>query len=79
MPCKTIVMGDGVTVIACSRGQSRKRCKCGRPADLLCDFPLSGAKSGKTCDMPICRSCATRVGPNRDYCPAHARMTAEKR
>jgi len=74
MPCKVIAAGDGGVIIACSRGQQRQRCACGRPADRLCDYPLRGAKAGQTCSRPICSRCATRVGPNRDYCPAHARM-----
>jgi len=74
MPCKTIVMGDGVHVIACSRGGTQKRCQCGRAATKLCDYPLRGRKKGKTCDAPLCDTCAVSVGPDRDYCRPHARM-----
>lgn len=50
----------------CSACKSRRHTK-------LCDFALTGKKAGQTCDAPLCDRCATRVGPNRDYCPAHAR------
>lgn len=60
----------------CSRGGRRKtRCKgspsCVRFSSLLCDFPLSGAKSGKTCSLPICDTCARTMGPDLHYCPVH--------
>lgn len=64
---------------ACSRGGSSQRCSsCGSwvKRAVLCDAPIASAKAGKTCDRVLCSSCAVRVGPNRDLCPAHAR--AEK-
>lgn len=74
MPCIPFRSADGsVTGIACSRGP-RTRCKCGRVATLLCDWPLHGSKEGQTCDRPLCSRCATNVGPDRDYCPSHAEM-----
>ena len=72
MPCNFIDLGNGVSIVACSRGS--KRCRCGRPRSKLCDFPLKGSKLGQTCDEPLCDRCAKRVGQNRDYCPAHARV-----
>jgi len=78
-PCRVITDSSGHAVgWVCSRGrQASKPCVgCGRPSDLLCDYPLHGEKNGKTCDKPICRRCAKHVGHNRDFCPAHARMTA---
>lgn len=58
------------------RGRGRrKNCKaCGARATKLCDFPLSGAKAGKTCDADICDRCATRIDTDVDYCPPHARL-----
>ena len=38
--------------------EKRKRCACGRRADLLCDWKVAGKKSG-TCDAPICSRCTT--------------------
>jgi len=78
MPCDPFVvtLPDGSTVkgFVCSRGQKQPpRCKCGRKAPLLCDQPLTGPKTGKTCDRPLCERCATEVGPDRHLCPAHAR------
>ena len=41
---------------------------CGMPSGLLCDFP---AARKKTCDKPICKSCAIKVAANVDFCPDH--------
>lgn len=71
-----IVEDGAVTIIAC--GRRRKRCACGRIATKKCDFPLSGAKGGTTCDADICDGCATPIGPNVDYCGPHDRL-AKKR
>lgn len=48
---------------------------CGRFSTKLCDFPIKVGDIGhtRTCDAPMCDACATRVGPNRDYCPNHAK------
>ncbi len=48
----------------------RKTCRfCSRTYydGKLCDYPVGG----KTCDAPMCNGCATRVGPDLDYCPNH--------
>lgn len=48
-----------------------KPCKCGAISTLQCDYPtLAG-----TCDAYLCRQCAVRVGPNRDYCRTHPEDT----
>lgn len=72
MICNNYTTPGGVSFIACSSG-TRKRCKCGEPADILCDEPLRGGKRGKTCSAPCCRSCATNIGKDKDLCPPHAR------
>jgi hypothetical protein len=78
MPCTPFRSQDGrISGFVCSRGRRSKSCKCGRPSTLLCDQPLTGKKEGKTCDAPICRGCATEIGPDRHLCPVHARA-AEK-
>ena len=71
MPCT--VVGNA---IICSRGGRRTvLCAyCGRPQEVLCDFPLTGARARQTCDKPMCRACATHVEPDEDYCRAHAKM-----
>ena len=74
-PCQVIDVPGGQAIV-CSRGET-KRCSCGNRMTKLCDWPLTGGKAGKTCDRPMCDKCATRVGPNRDFCPAHARMADE--
>jgi hypothetical protein len=74
MGCTIFDFGDGTTAIICSRGERKRYCSCGRVANKLCDFPLHGSKTGKTCDRPICDRCATSVGEDRDYCPPHSRQ-----
>lgn len=83
MTCKITRLGGaeagsaGAVVIVCSRGArpSKARCSvpdCPHPATKLCDYPLRGRKAGKTCDRKLCEQHATTMGPDRDYCPAHA-------
>lgn len=75
---------DGSTAIAHMSGSNLPRpCawpdfknpreRCCRWATTLCDFPVG---EGKTCDRPMCKRHATSVGPDRDYCPAHAQPAA---
>jgi hypothetical protein len=71
MPCDVRNFGN-VTVVVCSRRRKSPPCSCGRPSVKLCDFPLTGPKTGTTCDKPICDRCATSVGENLDYCRVHA-------
>lgn len=70
MGCETLTDENGHVVgFICAHGRSREKCwKCGRPASLLCDYPVG---EGKTCDKPLCRACAIHVGHDRDYCPDH--------
>lgn len=71
MTCEKIAMPGGGVAIVCSRGRrTPPKCRCGRPATLLCDHPKS---KGGTCDKPICAACASEVGPDRHHCPAHDR------
>lgn len=77
MGCDRIDLGNGTTAIVCSRGR-RRTPKCQEPGcawagERQCDYPLRGEKAGKTCDRYLCRRHAQRVGPNKDYCPAHAK------
>lgn len=68
--------GGGVVGFACTRGRSRARCQepgCTREHDVLCDFPLTGAATGRTCDRKCCRGPAKSAGKDRNYCLAHAR------
>lgn len=78
MPCRTINLGNGATAIVCTRGERRHRCKeCGHAASRQCDYPLRGKASGRTCSAYLCARCAVVVGPDRDYCPPHARLAAK--
>ena len=74
MPCRPVDLGNGVTAIVCSKGD-RRSCKCGRRSTKLCDYPLRGKKQGRTCDAPLCDRCATSVGRDKDYCPAHVEIS----
>jgi len=74
--CERVDIGNGTYAIVCTRGH-RQRCKCGRPSTKLCDYPLSGAKAGKTCSRPMCDGCSTRVG-SLDYCRPHAEASGTK-
>ncbi len=79
MRCETNKSGGG-TVILCYRGHRRKNCACCPSlATHLCDFKLKGAKSGKTCDMPLCSRHSVSVGKDRDLCPAHDRLLKSSR
>lgn len=69
MACEHVTMPAGGRAIVCS---SRQRCDCGRNSTLLCDWIVSGKKSG-TCDKPICRWCTTSPAAGKDLCRAHAR------
>ena len=42
---------------------------CRGMSSLLCDAPVGD--EGGTCDMPLCDSCATEIGPDRHLCPKH--------
>jgi len=68
MACRTIKV-DGVAAILCTRGRGRRKCSvCGKPADILCDWPTSTG----ACDKPLCRRHAIQgPGPNTDYCQSH--------
>lgn len=71
MPCNDVRLPGGGVAIACSRGRRRRCFHCGKlGATLLCDGPVAVKK---TCDRPICVSCSTPDGPERDYCRDCAR------
>lgn len=72
MPCDRVRLPGGGTAIVCS-SRKRKRCECGRPATLLCDWKIG---DGKTCDAPICTICAEHVGPDKHLCRKHSEAYA---
>jgi hypothetical protein len=70
MTCEHVSLPGGGSAIVCS-SRRRQRCKCGRPATLLCDWKVPSKKSG-TCDAPICDQCTTSPAAGKDVCPKHA-------
>ncbi len=78
MACRPIFDASGKQIgIACGSRARTQKCKCGNPSTRLCDHKLTGSKAGSTCDAPLCGQCATRIGPNLDLCPAHARAVVK--
>jgi hypothetical protein len=71
MTCEHVTLPGGARAIVCS-SRRRPRCKCGRPAPLLCDWKVAGKKSG-TCDANLCGKCTTSPKPDKDLCPDHAK------
>lgn len=80
MTCNPFDLGNGVRGFVCSRGR-RSRAPCSacksREHELLCDHPLSGKLTGKTCSAKLCRSCSKSVD-GKDLCPPHARLHASQ-
>lgn len=72
MTCERVPLPGGGHAIVCGTRQRRKRCACGRPADLLCDWKVPSRRSG-TCDKPVCDQCTASPAPDKDLCPDHAR------
>jgi hypothetical protein len=71
MTCQKINLGDGTVAIVCSRSRKAAKCQfCQEPHTRLCDYPVA---PGKTCDAKLCGWHAHRVGPEKDYCPTHAK------
>lgn len=75
MNCQRVSLPTGGAAIVCGT-RRREKCKCGRPATLLCDWKVPTKSSG-TCDAPICASCSTSPAPDKDLCRAHAAEFAE--
>lgn len=69
MVCDRVTLLGGQAAIVCSSGP-RKRCKCGRPATLACDWKVPTRRSG-TCDAAMCDRCGTNVAEGKDLCPKH--------
>ena len=68
-----------VVAIVCTRGARHQACStpgCRNNATLQCDFAVTRKGKPGTCDRYVCRVCAVRVGPDLDYCAAHARLRA---
>jgi len=61
--------GGGVAFVDGGKPRGWRCGFCFLGAALRCDWPVA---EGKTCDARMCPDHATKVGPDRDYCPAHA-------
>ncbi len=70
MTCERVTLPGGATAIVCG-SRRRPKCKCGRPARLLCDWKVPTKRSG-TCDAPICDRCTVSPAPGKDLCQVHA-------
>lgn len=70
MPCNLVKLQTGETAFVCTSGR-RKRCACGKPATLECDWKVKDRRSG-TCDRPICAACTTKPAEGKDLCREHA-------
>ncbi|MDQ1344853.1 MAG: hypothetical protein QG586_383 [Pseudomonadota bacterium] len=52
----------------CGAGEPEHVCSCGFVSDLLCDYPMG---DGKTCDLPLCSTCAKQIGEDKHLCEIH--------
>ena len=77
MGCRTIFINGVAIGIGCDRGRRSHTCTSCKAygANLQCDYRVK-TKSG-TCDRWLCRKCAVKVSPDRDYCPPHHRLSQE--
>lgn len=77
MGCRTIMVGE-THVIVCSRGNGARCDAAGCTAEsvALCDYPLHGEKTGKTCDRRMCKRHRNPVAGKSDvdYCGVHFRL-----
>lgn len=75
MPCHRIETPQG-TIIACTRGQSRKCHYCSSKATIACDYPTPERSSG-TCGRPCCPYHAVNISKGVDYCKDHSLLRSE--
>lgn len=74
MGCDTVQLGDGRTIIVCSRGQRQQKCSaCSRPAVALCDYKVIRKGKTATCDSPMCEQHRHPVPgmTDTDWCEGH--------
>ena len=82
MPMRsTLIRDDKGAVIgrACYR-EPAHRCAttgCSGAGVILCDFPVKRRGRETTCNRRVCRTCAKRIGEDHDFCPPHARVSAD--
>lgn len=63
-----------VDIFVCRRPTPKEctSCRSSVKRFALCDFKVGD----RTCDRLVCFDCAKEVGPDKHYCPAHARLTS---
>ena len=79
MPCIPFRTPDGEGGFVCTRGDRKAPCSvpgCHRQHERLCDWKLGPGAKRLTCDAKLCAEHATRIAPERDLCPAHAKLHA---
>lgn len=69
MPRTHLKLPNGMNAIVCGARPRMRKCSCGAPGSLLCDWKID--KNGKTCDRAICSACSESPAPGKDLCPAH--------
>lgn len=80
MACRSFNFGD-CQVTLCVPRSSAAPCStpgCHNRHTKLCDYPVTRNGQPGTCDAKLCDRCAKRVGPNKDFCPAHERLAAKQ-
>jgi hypothetical protein len=75
MSCRTIATGPGMFAIVCdrTRGSVCQTPGCGRTTEALCDYPVVRKERRVRCDRKLCDRCRVRQGPDKDFCPPHAK------
>jgi hypothetical protein len=59
---------SSIPATVCGPGKQEPICACGYVAEILCDWPMG---DGKTCDLPLCPSCAHEIGEDKHTCEIH--------
>lgn len=83
MPCRRTNLDPDTVVFTCGRSnppvQDLPTCSsCGAPnAKLVCQFDLTGNKTGQRCEKPLCRKCVRRAVTDRYLCPPHHKLTTQ--
>jgi hypothetical protein len=75
-----LLAAGGASAHLCAGRGQRLSCKvpnCGRAQAALCDYPVEKKGKRGTCDFSMCETHRTKVGPNRDHCPAHVALAKQ--
>jgi len=80
MTCRRTSLGPSATVFTCGRSDRSAKdlptcSNCGAAnARQICQFELTGSKTGQCCNKPLCRTCVKRAVTDRDLCPPHYKL-----